>query len=76
MDHSGDGVLDRQELLRALDTYHIQVPEEVLVYKLHQSVTLLLLMFPGDASMRALGTFTVCIRLFIGFSFTIKQRNE
>lgn len=30
MDQSGDGVLDRQELLRALHTYHIQIPEEVL----------------------------------------------
>ena len=29
MDQSGDGVLDRQELLRALHTYHIQIPEEV-----------------------------------------------
>ena len=52
MDQSGDGVLDRQELLRALHTYHIQIPEEV--HKLYKSVTLLLLIFSGNSSMRTL----------------------
>ena len=29
LDQSGDGLLDRQELLRALETYHIKIPKEV-----------------------------------------------
>ena len=29
MDQSGDGLLDRHELQKALDTYHIRIPEEV-----------------------------------------------
>ena len=29
MDQSGDGLLDRHELQKALDSYHIRIPEEV-----------------------------------------------
>ena len=29
MDQSGDGLLDRHELHKALDTYHISIPEKV-----------------------------------------------
>ncbi len=29
MDSSGDGLLDRHELQKALDTYHIRIPYEV-----------------------------------------------
>ena len=30
IDQSGDGLLDRRELQKALDTYHISIPEKVV----------------------------------------------
>lgn len=29
MDRSGDGLLDRHELQKALESYHIRIPDEV-----------------------------------------------
>lgn len=29
LDKSGDGMLDKQELLAALQTYHINIPQQV-----------------------------------------------
>lgn len=29
MDSSGDGLLDRRELQKALEAYHIKIPDEV-----------------------------------------------
>ena len=31
IDQSGDGLLDRHELQKALDTYHISIPEKVII---------------------------------------------
>ena len=50
LDSSGDGLLDRDELQKALEAYHIRIPDEVsTIFRDLVHVVLLVIIIVGDA---------------------------
>lgn len=56
IDQSGDGLLDQHELQRALETYHITIPDEVCTT---------VLFFPSSFPVKSI---TVLLKMFIRLS--------